>query len=317
MTQGRKWLITDSPLDTTRRAFLALVAASVPAGSLADDSTDTDGQQPIEDTKMTQITDYHGWEIPTEGDDIDRWDSILKDLIGGPLEASVALRGPLDERPPTAPADALYHATDRDEFYRYDSAVDGWVTASAHVDEARQRHDSAQGPMAAYQQIGAGSLGDLRHTQQTVGTRRMACHWPLVDPHFRADDFSYSNSGVNERVQLINYSFLEQSPNMVPVLRGQCIFKSEVPESSFNVGVRLKTQPSDEWLMTFRAADGADSTIQLYDECYLHEAPYGSAARGTSTLAGTQIEVHADIDDTPTAGTIHGSSQLMLDWEVV
>ena len=266
---------------------------------------------------MTQTTDYHGWEIPTEGGDTDQWDSILNDLLDGPLEASVALRGPITDRPTTAPADALFHATDRDEFYRYDADVGGWVTASAHIDEARQRYDSAQGPRAAYRQVGSGSLGsELRHTQQTVGTRHMGAHWPLVDPHFRADDFSYSNSGVSERIQLINYSFLEQPPNMVPVLRGQCIATSDTSGSSFEVGVKLKTQPSGEWLMTF-SLGGDANTHELYDETYLNEVPYGSAARGSDTLPGTQIEVHADIDGTPSAGTIFGSSQLMLDWEVV
>ena len=296
---------------------------STASGSLAggnqQTTTDTDTASDVSTTEntehMTRTTDYHGWTIPTEDGDVNQWDSILSDLLDGPLEASVALRGPLSERPAVAPTDAVYHATDRDEFFRYDGNLSQWVPALAHIDEARERHDGMQGPLAVYQQLGSQSLGELRHTQQTVGTRRMACQWPLVGGR-GPGNFTYRNDGVNERVNIVRYGFVEQPPNMVPILRAMPTISSDTAGETFRVGVRLRSQLSGEWLMTFEAGPDTD-THTLYDEVRLNEVPYGSAARGPNTLENTAIEVHAAIDGTPTAGTIVGGSALALDWEVV
>ena len=263
---------------------------------------------------MTQNTDYHDWTLPSPGGDAGTWGETLNALFDGDLEASVVLRGAHADRPASAPTDGIYHATDRAEYYRYDGS--GWVDLFAHVAEARQRHtDAKRGPTAAYRRVGAGRLGDLRHSQSTVGTRRLAAHWPLVAPSARSG-FDYSGTGVNERVQLINYQFLEQPPNMEPVLRVMASGASDTSGETFEVGVRHRAQASGEWLT--RLTFGTDTdTHQLYDEVRLNETAYGSAARGVDTLSETTIEVHADIDGTPTSGALFGASSIVLSWEVV
>lgn len=191
----------------------------------------------------------------------------------------------------------------------------GNAITSHDIDEARNEYGE-KGPLATYQHIGEGSVGtQLQHTQQIVGTRHMACHWPLVAPHFRTDNFSYTNDGTKERIQLINYSFLEQPPNMIPVLRAQFDGRTETSGDVFEVGVRHKAHPDGEWLMTFSVDD--KQAVHLYDEVRLNEIEYGSAARGVRTLPDTQIEVYAGMGETTSAGQIFEASQLMLDWEVV
>lgn len=300
--------------DTTRRTFLAGVVALATLGS-GGLRTAASGEDGATNPHMTQ-TDYHNWDIPTPGASTDEWARILNRFFDGTLDASVALRGPLADRPSNAPENAVYHATDTDEFYRFDTAVGGWVAAGAHIGEARTGEGDGQpGAKAAYQSLGKAALNEqYRNTQQVVGTRHMTAHWAMAASQFQDSNFAYSNSGTTERIQLINYSFLEQPPNMVPVLRAQFSGSSDTSGKDFTVGVRLKSQPSGEWLLTFK---NGSTNRTLYDEVYLHEAPNGSAARGTQTLTDTQIEVHAAIDKNPSAGTIFGSSHLALDWEVV
>lgn len=263
-------------------------------------------------------TDYHNWDIPTGGASVDEWGRILNEFFDGPLDGSVALRGPLTDRPANAPPNAVFHATDRDEFYRFDSDMGQWVAASAHVDEARFRHDSATGARALYQQTGAGGIGsELRHTQQVVGTRHTVGLWPMIPRSGPLNEApTYSFSGTDAIAQTIRYAFFEQPPNMVPVLRMFPTFGCDAAAANpFKIGVRVRQQRDGEYASTFEVAPG--NTETLYDEAYLNEIPYGSSGRASQTLR-TAIDVHiGGLAAGQSSGDIYAQSWLALDWEVV
>lgn len=237
----------------------------------------------MQEARMTEQTDRLGWTIPTPNDpsEAGKWARILNTAINENIEPDVA---------------AALHSS-----------------GGSQLKEARETANPEQGPLAAYMQIGQGQLSQLRHTQHIVGSRHMAAHWPLVDSHFRDDKFTYTNSAAEERIQLIGYSFLDQPPNMVPVLRAQVQIKS-TGTGTFGVGIRHKSHPKGDYIMTFETSGNPDT---LYGETYLHQVPNGSAARGPATLEDTAFEVYAGIADGGGTGEIYGGSQLMLDWEVV
>lgn len=266
---------------------------------------------------MTYKTDIFGLTRPVpksvSNEDADQWASILEDKFIPDFEGMVAFHGPFSDRPSSPPVDVLYHATDCSEWYCYDAAVGEWHNASAYLGEARHTDIQIPGAKAAYQQVGPDSFStEYRNTQQVVGTRQMACHWPLVDPHFRDDSFAYQNNGTEQRTQLINYSFLDQPPNAVPVVRAQ--FVGDNLGSSEAV-IELNHKASGT-IIRFRIGAG-DNNVALYDERYLHEHQNGSAARGPNTLTRTQIDVVVNVGGQSSGVEISGSSQVMLDWEVV
>lgn len=169
--------------------------------------------------------------------------------------------------------------------------------------------------LAAYRRVPG--LVAQEQTFNVVGTRRRASTWPMV-PRGGPDPstWRYDHGGPQQLIQSIRLGFLEQPPNVVPVLKAIPSIQSSSRDETFRIGVKLATQPVDEWLMTFGAAPDADSHT-LYDEVYLHEQPYGSSGRGIDALTNPTIEVHAAIDDNPTAGFVFADSMLALEWEVV
>lgn len=303
--------------------MLAGIVSGVVGGAGDRATADTPPTGTTTPTEMTYETDVFGVTRPVpasqSNEDADQWADILETEFVPDFEGMVAFHGPLADRPASPPFDVVYHATDYSEWYRYDASAGEWLNASPYIDEGRFRYNPGKtGARAAYQHLGEGSQRQLGHVQDTVGARQMVQHWPMVAHQFQASDFSYTFSGgASERVQLINYGFLDEPPNKVPVLR--CVFngKTETTGDIFEVGVRHKTQPANQWLTTFEAGPD-DAGHQLYDEIFLNEVGNGSAARGPDTLTHTQLEVHAGIDDTTTSnGTIQGSASLMLDWEVI
>lgn len=258
---------------------------------------------------MTEQTDYHGWTIPTEDADTDQWSAILNDLIDGALEASVALRGPLTERPADAPANAVYHATDRRTLYRFNADTGAWEPFSEVL---REGHPGAS---AAYRRLGHGSEQQLEHTQQVVGTRTLADVWPFIPRGGVAESWSYNHPGNGEVLtQAIHYGMLEQPPNGIPILKAYPVLSTE-SGARFEVGLTLGSQQANDWLMTFRVGPDADQHY-LYDEVRLDNVAQASAPRGPAVLKESTFQVYAGINDSA-GGTIHGSSSFALEWEVI
>jgi hypothetical protein len=247
------------------------------------------------------------------------------------LDSKVREEGPIADRPASAPTGAVYDATDQQVRYRYDGSawevIAGIGSAakplpSVNVEELSVSstqvspyvRDAREGAAASYSRVG--DPEDLEYTSQVVGTRQLAAHWrmfPVGGP--MSNGQAYSNTGSRNYIQLIRYSFLEQPPNTVPVLKGVCSLKCDSSGSLFEIGVKLREASDQDFLLRFRA--GTDTDVHhLYDEIRLDEEKRGSAARGSSTLADTAIEVYAGILS-HTEGTIYPGSQLMLEWEVV